>query len=160
MAKRDKRDVRFSTLKTFYEMHKSSILADTLEESLAKAKQNVQFAKTNSGIILFESELDNFAAKYPSIDMADFTQFLNDTGGLKKAGSSDHSGGERVGITRLNTEESALARGVKPEDVALYLAKVEEIYAAVKVLNPLLGNARCSFAIPKDKVEAEPEVSA
>ena len=151
MAKRDKRETRFSMLKSYYEMHKSGILGNSDEESLAKAKANVEFARDNNGVMMFESELEKFAEKYPQIDIVDFTQFVTATGGLKTTASKGATG-ERESHTRLNTPEAAIERGVAEDKVAEYISEVEQIYVLAKSINSKMDNARVSFAIPKTKV--------
>lgn len=151
MAKRDKRVSRYTTLKTFYEMYKAGILAPTPEENLEKAKANVEFAKANNGIMVFESEFTDFAEKFPQIDIEDFKSFCNATGATKTSASPKADGSPRATTTRLNTEEAATERGVAPENMVDYVTKIEQIYTLCKELNAYMTNARCSFAIPKEK---------
>lgn len=151
MAVRDKREVRFSTLYTFYSMYKSGVLDPDPEQNLKMAKANVQYSKH----ILYQSELPKFAEKYPQVDLADFESFLNQVDGLKVGGKKKSSGEGHQ--TRLNTSEAAAERGVVEENVARYTELVEAVYAACRELNLMIPNARCSFAIPMKKVK---EVSA
>lgn len=156
MAKRDKRVSRYTTLKTFYEMYKAGILAPTPEENLEKAKANVEFAKANNGIMIFEAEFVDFSEKYPQIDIEDFKDFATKTGAVKSSTAKTSSDGTRVTMTRLNTQEAAAERGVLPENMVDYVSKIEQIYLLCKDLNTLMVNARCSFAIPKEKKNTEP----
>ena len=152
MAKRDKREVRFSTLKTFYGLYAAERLGSTPEENLAKAKDNVAF----SNAVLFESEIEKFAEKYPEVDIAGFVQFCTDTDALKKSGAKGTSGGGHQ--TRLNSPEAAVERGVQPQFVNDYIALVEQLYVTAKALNELMPSdvARVSLAIP---VKHKKEVS-
>jgi hypothetical protein len=144
MAKRDKREVRFSTLKTFYKLYGSEQLGNTPEENLERANANVKF----SGAVLFESEVEKFAEKNPEIDTADFVEFCKNTGAYKKAGSKSDGSGKST--TRLNTAEAAVERGVQPQFVNDYIAGVNQLYVTAKALNDLMPSniARVSLAIP------------
>ena len=145
MAKRDKREVRMSTLHTFYQTYKAGIFDPTdADNNLAIAKSNVQY----SGQLLFTSELDKFAEKFPAVDIEDFKSFLDSTGGIKKSGKKGT--GEGGGMpTRLNTPEAAVERGVTEANIPAYLAGVNAIYEQSHAINSLMTNARVSFAIPK-----------
>lgn len=150
MASRQKRDVRITTLHTFYNVWKQKALAEDDEENLEIAKKNVEF----SNCFLYESEVEKFAEQYPQVDMEEFTAFLQATSAIKEKKSSSGSGQGRG--THLNTEEAAIERGVLPESVGQYITLVSEIYEKCKEINDLLGkteegNARCSFAIPRKK---------
>lgn len=149
MAVRDKREVRFSTLHTFYSMYKSGVLDPDPEENKKRAKANVEYSKH----VLYASELPKFAEKYPAVDLADFELFLKEVGGLKVGGKKRSTGEGHQ--TRLNTPEAAIERGVAEENIARYTELVEVVYAASRELNQMIPNARCSFAIPMKK-----EVSA
>lgn len=159
MAKRDKRNSRFSSLKNFYDMYKSGLLNDE------QVKQHIAFAKENNGTCIFASEFEKFAEAYKEdIDagrlvMAEFEVFMTTTGALKKSNEGKAKSGESSAPrTRLNTVESAIERGVAPENVDIYIAGVNEIYAASAKINAVLTKARVSFAIPvlKEKPEEAP----
>jgi len=138
-------------------MYKAGLLTDE------QAKQHIQFAKENNGTVIFASEFEKFAETYKEeiesgkLVMPEFEAFVTATGGLKKAneGKKKESGEPSAPRTRLNTVESALERGVAPENVDAYIAGVNEIYATSAKINALLTKARVSFAIPvfKDKPE-------
>lgn len=162
MAKRDKRNSRFNSLKTIYDMYKAGLLTDE------QAKQHITFAKENNGTVIFASEFEKFAETYQEdvtngkLVMSEFETFMKVTGGLKKAGSAPKkdSGEPTAPKTRLNTPEAAVERGVAPENIDTYLNAVNTIYAQSRILNDILTKARASFAIPvfKEKVEAVAEV--
>lgn len=148
---RNKREVRIVNLVNFYNLYKQELI--TIEQ----AKANVEYNKQ----MLFESEMESVAKKYPAIDIEDFTQFLNETGGLKKSGKKSGDGAGHA--TRLNTPEAARERGVPEDKIKTYVDIVEVIYQAAKELNGLMTDARASFAIPRKKAkvsEETPTVSA
>lgn len=155
MATRDKREVRMSSLFNFYNLYKNQLVTIDI------AKANVSF----NGHMLFTSELDSFAEKYPSVDMADFTKFLDETGGIKKSGKKPVEGGKKGTNTRLNTVEGAAERGVLPESHQQYVDLVNSVYETCRQINLLMGKennikARCSFAIPVEHPKAETETTA
>jgi len=159
MAKRDKRETRFGVLKNFYEMFSTGLLGSTPEENLDKITKNVQFAKEQNGIMIFESEVDNFAEKYPNINIEDFKKFITETGALKTS-STKKDPSERESHTRLNTEEAATERGVATDKVAEYVSEVEQIYVLCKSLNAKMTGARASFAIPREHPKVKEDTSA
>ena len=154
MAKRDKREVRFSTLKTFYKLYEAERLGATPEENLAAAKNNIAFA----GVTIFESETEKFAEKNPEVNLEAFVKFCVDTNAFKKSGAK--GSGSTGKQTRLNTAEAAIERGVQSAFVNDYIALVEQLYVTAKALNELMPStlARVSLAIPV-KHEKVAEVS-
>ncbi len=145
MATRDKREVRIINLVSWYNLYKAGII--TLEAAKANVSMN--------GQMLFSSEIEPTQLKFPELDIADFTLFLNETGGLKKSGTKKQPGEGTGHATRLNTAKGATERGVLPEKVDEYINLVGVVYEACKELNKLVTNARCSFAIPVKKPEEE-----
>lgn len=148
MAKRDKREVRFNALKTFYKMYKAEVLSADPEENLKQAKANIQF----SGAVLFESEVEKFAEKNAEIDSADFVEFCKSTGAYKKSGSKGTGDGGHV--TRLDTAEAAQEKGCT--DVSRYVELTSGVQAAVKELKTILpAGTKIVFSIYKGKEKTD-----
>lgn len=145
MPKKGSRDTRFSFLKTFFSMSEAGLQTD---EAI---KQNIEFA----GFSIYEKELEKFAAEFPDIDVAKFTEFLKKYDVLK-TGSKKVSDGS--GKTSLNTVEKAKTLGVADENVEKYIALVNQLYAIKKELQPLITLGTISLAIPireqKEKKDA------
>lgn len=135
------RAVRFATIKAFYAMHKSGVLADNEQDSLEKAKTNVQFAK----VFLTEVEVEKFFEANPEIDREDFLSFLNNTNGLK---TKTKKASGSTSTLKINTIESAKEKDVSPEHYEKYVELTTSIHDSMVELRKILPKGwRATFSI-------------
>lgn len=141
--KRGSRPARFATLRGFYSTYKAGLLTSEA------AKANVEA----TGFVIYESELEKFAAEYPDINMDDFTEFIKTHGAHKIAGKKV-TGTQRQ--YQLNTKEKALQIGVAPENLDEYIKLMNLGYQWKDKLQSIvpLGTVTLSIPIRQPKAEA------
>lgn len=141
--KRGSRPARFATIRGFFNTNAAGLLTSEA------AKANVEA----TGFVIYDSELEKFAAEYPDVDMVKFTEFIKAHGAHKVAGKKV-TGTQRQ--YQLNTPEKAAQIGVIPENVAEYVKLMNLGYQWKEKLQSIvpLGTVTISIPIRQPKAEA------
>lgn len=150
MAKRTKREIRFSHLSMFAKQWLNNMFDQEDEQNRKKAVANIQY----SGHKLYPSEVDKFFESNPDLanQKTEVEDLFNEAGAIS---TKESSTGEGKGGKRLNTPEKARELGVKEELIDNYIQAVNGVFKMQTYLNSICPLGRASFAIPLKKLKAE-----